>query len=1301
MENLKKLFKNIKSLVKEETKKNKQIKKSKQQFNNINKDINKLIKENKKKDKHLIELEKQIMKLDKKLVKQNEKLKKSEKGVNFQELVQLTTNNDDKIYNIDVMLYALKDKNKKRTGNHKNAMFDSNGDEYVNILNFPYVRTTGIEIKDIETNIFYNRVDDNFKIIEQIKNVIKNSSDDNDKMISLFLQSQDFSGFIVKSKVEIVKVPPMNLLRQKLKNEGNNSLKINCKYTKYKINLEAKDFKNLLELEHNEYIKTNYRPFSCVLTALINAYYNKFNEKKSDGKRRYKELTYSNLCEVLEIPDKADNNEVDIETVYEKFIKKYNFLSFYVYDAFMNCLLSHKAQDEKKAVSCRVMIKNNHLYQLNNNLKQLQQKPDYEDDERQDIKVSNKYHIVEQVKDKEIKTKEIFCKTMKEIFDNIISISKEKDIQCIRIITNENLNKVLLYCIKNNYEPKVYFNTFLFKLLLYVENKTVYIETGDNNPMYGSQISFESIQEYKQFDNAYNEIYQQVVKKEYISEFHPQALEVDNFYKIQPLVAMLENGNLNEMYDTIDKIKAYTHLLMSIQKVPVFHYFDIYQPYKNSKIEDLTYYIIECIKPTMINKILFGNKYNRTYGFVLKQLTDEQMKDIKILQERKPYKIEEVNFKTAVNELYKKQISTEQKKMIVNKLTGMLELKYNKAHITKVFEDITEAECYKIKYGGKMLPVSVYNENFTDIKEDDTYINLINQNVDCPYYLVNVFNKETLTNGLYPIKDIIYLQQRVELYRMYEKLVNNKIPVYGFKTDSIYTDRSISITHKKIITSNFNLNNEIGNYRIENNKFLPSTLLELKENELIEIQDYTTPKIKTFEDEKDTNTINNYLSDKHSVMIKGEFPGVGKSTLCKNYDNKSLFILPYNKLCQNLKNEGFIAMTYSKVFGLYANDIELKTLKEMDITEYKTVIFDEALLYTPDRLKRLDKLIHRYPNIKFMATGDTEQRNPIGFDDSNYLNKCIDIIFPNQILLTDIKRLTNEKDKSIWKLMKQDIFKSKMTLNEFCKKYKLNTISKIEDVKTTKNICYFNFRCLTVNEFVNNTILKKTERYSVGTEIICRKYEKSKEYVLNTNYTYRIKTLKPKVKIVDETDNKEYTIDNKLLYSHFKLPYALTCDSIQGLSFGEDEKITIFDANIPYTDKKYLWTAITRCRKLENITVFIHPDSEVERFKNSRISQYFTFKCDNYKTQDNKAKRIWKDESFIDSIWFNKMLEKQNYKCYYCQSEFQLDVDDNSNVNSNITADRINNSKAHLQNNCLLACLTCNTSRKNTYNELI
>ena len=564
--------------------------------------------------------------------------------------------------------------------------------------------------------------------------------------------------------------------------------------------------------------------------------------------------------------------------------------------------------------------------------------------------------------------------------------------------------------------------------------------------------------------------------------------------------------------------------------------------------------------------------------------------------------------------------------------------------------------------------------------------------VDKEVYIVIIHDKKRLVNGFTPIKDMIYLNQRVKLLAQYDSLITLGLKVRGVKTDCIFYEGSTAIVKK-----NFPITNKIGDYKIEENKYLVSKPLEMIQNEKITIYDYNQIKSKTFDDEKHTETINKYLGQNTCTLIKGMYPGVGKSTLCKNFDKDALFICPYNKLCQVIRTEQFDSITYCKLFGLVGSDTEMRHVKEHDLDAYKTIVFDEIFLYEPQRLKRISELIRKYPNKKFMATGDCDQRNPVGFNNADYLTSCMNILFPNQVVLHEIKRFNNPADRLKLIKLKEDIFNTALTVADICKKHNLNTITSMSQVKTTINIALFNFRCNMVNNHVHKNILKHTEEFFPGQEIICKKYEKKPAYTINSNYTYKIvKMSKSYIQIKDEVEDKEFTIPSGVLLNNFKLPYALTVDSVQGLSFGETDEITIFDTNTPYVDRKFLWTAITRARKLSNVSVFIHSDEEVYRLTQSRIRQYFNMKVTSYQNQDNKANRVYIKDDFVDEAWIQKQLEGKMH-CMFCKKHMELYIDENSNVQSNITVDRKDNSKAHTKANSQICCLKCNITKGNRY----
>jgi hypothetical protein len=243
------------------------------------------------------------------------------------------------------------------------------------------------------------------------------------------------------------------------------------------------------------------------------------------------------------------------------------------------------------------------------------------------------------------------------------------------------------------------------------------------------------------------------------------------------------------------------------------------------------------------------------------------------------------------------------------------------------------------------------------------------------------------------------------------------------------------------------------------------------------------------------------------------------------------------------------------------------------------------------------------------------------------------------------------------------------------------------------NLAYFNATCAKINTHVHKNILNKKTDYYEGQNIKCKKYFKLKSVTLQTNYVYKIvKMYEKNFLILNEFENITYTVPISLIKSNFKLPYCLTVDSIIGKSISGD--ITMFDLDLPYVSRRKLYTMITRAREFKNITIFLNNEKTVEIFTNSRIKQYFRFKINNYIEQDKKANREIDTENYIDCDYILENY-KNNNNCKYCGCTFELNIDVDNNVVSNITCDRINNSLGHTKNNCVLSCIICNCSKSN------
>lgn len=1119
---------------------------------------------------------------------------------------------------------------------------------------------------------FYNDMDDDQVVINKFKKLLKDANEDVRDQINFIEQSPDIVGFKIISTIKLKdKYKQPNHMKTSLKEDANHKA-INTKYTNYMIDLMASDIKNLIKLDYNEYIQNNFRANSCVLTAIINKYYDRFNYIKSDGRRAYKELTYDYLCELLELESKPSDIGCTLERAIEYFFKVYDFTGIYVYDSYLNLIHKHISNPKNKNLSTmRVMIKDNHLYELNDkidSLKHTTQKVD----EKQELIIGNKYNILNFNNE----LKEYFVETEQEIIDLLKNEVPKEEVKNMKILCKTSLKNLLFKLVDGGYTPKVNFDTSLYSLSLYLNTTTIQIIQANNNPVYGQLVDYENLKEYQDYTEAYEKFYNSVVKKEYLSDYHPSVIDIDNYYKINNVCGYFGEHSIKR-FDGLDENKAYTDCLMNIKQIPVFNYFDVYRKYNNEPIEDLCQYIIDVNSISSRTAIIFPTKYTKTFGYVLKQVNIPY----KILYARKPLHIEDVNFENPVNELFNnKNLKMQMKKAISNITTGLLEKKQNKGELSKIFKNYDEAKFYSDEYNGQLLALSNYDDRDDDNTDEEEKV----------LYVVKITDKKQLINGFLPIKEMIYLNQRLKLLSIFDKLKKLGIAVRGIKTDCVFYNQTKN--SRTIIESNFPMGDKIGNFKYENKKYLPESAIQVCFNDLLKIPEFTV-NTKEFTNEYDTKTINEYITTHKKLLIKGLFPGVGKSTLAKNYDNTALFNCPYNTLCQQLKIDEYNAITYSKMFGLVGSDEEMKNRKQYDIDNYKTIVFDEIFLYEPRRLKRIAELMKQYPDKNYIATGDCDQRAPVGFQNSAYLTECMNILFPDQIILKQMKRFDNEEDKQKVINLKKDILNPSVSIKSICETYNIKTITKLSQLKTKLNICLFNFRCETVNNYVHETIIGKTKKFEEGQEIICKEYEKKNRLI--TNYKYKIiKMKKQDVVIRDEVEEINYKITPQILLKHFKLPYAVTCDSVQGIT--KDEKITIFDSNTPYVDRKFLWTAITRVKRLEDITIFIHSKEEVERLTESRLSLYFKQKVESYKSQDRKTQREFNNDDYVNVDWINEQYEKNKY-CLFCKKHYELYLDENSTVVSNITVDRINNKLAHTKNNCQLCCHHCNITKGNRY----
>jgi hypothetical protein len=271
-------------------------------------------------------------------------------------------------------------------------------------------------------------------------------------------------------------------------------------------------------------------------------------------------------------------------------------------------------------------------------------------------------------------------------------------------------------------------------------------------------------------------------------------------------------------------------------------------------------------------------------------------------------------------------------------------------------------------------------------------------------------------------------------------------------------------------------------------------------------------------------------------------------------------------------------------------------------------------------------------------------------------------------------------------LIYHDIFNNKnITTREIVKKY-FKTTEAIN--RCEYNVALTNAKCSAVAAAVRKSQNKKKEYYA-GEFLICRDYIKKGDITCKKNFEYEILNVwvKSETLTLREThSNITITLPIDTVRKSFIFRYYCTAYSLQGSSI--DEEINIFEWNHWYATKEWLWVAITRARKLDN--VYFYDGLESPEFNQELVYNYFNKKIQNYKKQDKAAGRDINSGEYVSADWF---MDKFHNKCHHCKNNFNFDFN-RGMVSTDITADRINNELAHYKSNCVISCNVCNCSKK-------
>jgi hypothetical protein len=254
------------------------------------------------------------------------------------------------------------------------------------------------------------------------------------------------------------------------------------------------------------------------------------------------------------------------------------------------------------------MIKDNHVYTLNNNLKSLEQKkgdvdsPDVKTKKTKKIKkrgdvdlpvvkTSSNFYI-----NNNSKAYDVF--KMIDSIDDILDVVRanaevlknDVDEKVFYLIhKNDDLTELLYQLQDVGYGPRIQYQCGKLTKLFMTLNKNirVVIKTQQLVPdSLDGDVCVSNVDVYNKMNNAMNNFYHSVFIEKFKSYYNNEDIDILDEYRTTPLIGYFDNSREEKYVTEIDLSKAYTYSFSKIEKVPFFDESNNSTNYDNSEIED-------------------------------------------------------------------------------------------------------------------------------------------------------------------------------------------------------------------------------------------------------------------------------------------------------------------------------------------------------------------------------------------------------------------------------------------------------------------------------------------------------------------------------------------------------------------------------------------------------------------------------------------------------------------------------------------------------------------------------------------
>lgn len=807
-----------------------------------------------------------------------------------------------------------------------------------------------------------------------------------------------------------------------------------------------------------------------------------------------------------------------------------------------------------------------------------------------------------------------------------------------------------------------------------------------------TEFKVDSVEQYiaiQQHRETFNTL---LMNKNTLSEMDESVSEI--FDKCTPSIALGKCGSIRQNFTAvsrdevleIDHSKFYASCLHNLPYLPVVSPFDTFTAF-NSKVDRIKsdeLYLVKVKERTDL--------YNqdRTLMFGWELLVVKERLSIEIIAYL-PLITRPINpVREAIEALFSnKQIPMHFIKAIPNHAIGKCGQKYKRHRHTCAFKNEDDAiEYMKDMKGGARFP-------FCD-----------------GVWLVNSIKEVRLKDGFTPIRVATLGEARLQMFMLTERLQQDGFKVLGYHTDALYVQAPKQAI-EKLSYIRKGLNKPFGGYKLTNEK-LPPTLpipqLKIEGNFKIYViekeqrtLDFYFSKHEDF-DEYSRDQVRSRIKPYTVAMCKG---GRGKTfaiidyALNKYKKEEILVVCPWNSQAKTIVSTYRVnAVTVNKLQGEGISDDQHVTAEALD--NYKCIILDEIMLPTHRQLCKIWDIMKDNPSIEFLATGDPCQLDAIGDVIDNERKKTYVLkMFPNVLQLHINKRIRPEHRARLYAIEK-DIFSGNFTVEELVAKHfssqTIKSLAQIKELNIKRAVSYLNSSSKTLNNHIHTyyphskhmaaqvkTLSNGTTYYYHGF-LICKSnlhfMEDKVKKKCYPNYIYKIMGMNNKTfELEDVLFEENYKVSHETIMKHFSLPYCNTVHSSQGDKIAE--KFVIADWQSGLVDMKWINTAITRTTNLDDV-YFLDCN-----LTNLNAKTMATEMVRGYKHQDAKANRAIDESQFVTPDWILANYRK-NKICRCCGGFMSFE----RGAACKVTVNRLDNSKAHIQDNCELLCLNCNKTLK-------